>query len=126
MWPYENPARFDAEKTLIARYYSGSKIIIGQQVEVYTKFSGRINPYYIVKIVYPEDFPDDYPPEPYIVEPIIKDALHMLGKSMPCIGTRSDFSPATSGKMILDWTRKWIQAYEIYRATGHWPDFNEL
>jgi hypothetical protein len=82
---------------------------------------------YLIRVTYPEAFPDQ-PPDVTIAHPPIPAGVpHMLGPHRPCLylpsqGPSSGWDPAcTTAATFVGWTALWIHAYETWRATGAWP-----
>jgi len=82
---------------------------------------------YCVEVLYPPAFPDD-PPEVSILHPRLPaDTPHLLLGKRPCLfdpraGPRHGYDPgATTAATLVAWTSLWINAFETWRATGHWP-----
>ena len=82
---------------------------------------------YLVKITYPQQFPD-YAPEVIIEGHRFPTAVpHLLDGSKPCLftpvmGPRHGYDPArTTAATLVGWTALWIHAYETWRAVGAWP-----
>lgn len=82
---------------------------------------------YLARVLYPGRFPDE-PPLVFIDEPALDPAApHLLSGGRPCLylpsqGPRNGYDPArTTAATLVAWTVLWVNAYEIWRATGNWP-----
>jgi len=77
---------------------------------------------YIVRVNYPPDFPYS-PPAAYVVKPTLLPTPHEYEGRRLCLHGLNQTNPDTSGKNILDWAKKWLEAYEGWLDNGqsHWP-----
>jgi hypothetical protein len=82
---------------------------------------------YLVRVIYPTDFPDEAPVV-LIPEPEFPSGVpHLLDGNRPCLyrpmqGARNGYDPArTTAATLVAWTALWINAYETWRATDVWP-----
>lgn len=118
-WYKQRQERRKAEIVAIKTIYPKARILIHKgHFVVFLKVPGR-RAHYLVKVIYPNDFPYKQP-KAYVVEPRIKDAPHRWSDGSLCF--HEDYEgPRTSGKIILDLSRKWIEAYERWVDTGRWP-----
>ena len=91
----------------------------GNNLVIFHQFFTRKNRY-VVKMVYPEGFPYDHP-RVYVVNPIIYNAPHRYPDGALSIHFVPD-GPHISGKMTFDGAKKWLEAFERWRTTGHWPE----
>jgi hypothetical protein len=121
-WYERKPERYNAEVKLIMRNHRKARLFIDKgRLVVFLKIRGR-KADYIAKIIYPEEFPYEQP-EAYIVEPRIKEAPHRWSDGHLSIHGIKD-GPDISGKIILDWTKLWVLAFENWLDTGRWPKKN--
>ena len=119
-WYEKNKERFLIEKKLFRRHYPQAIIIINnKRVIVFKKVLGKKHSY-LIKIVYPRDFPNSQP-RAYIVKPHIKKVHHQFSDSELCLYDSREVGPQTSGKVICDWCVRWIKAYEVWLSSGKWP-----
>jgi ubiquitin-protein ligase len=88
------------------------------------------NPYHVVKILYPRDYPNR-PAEAYILKPRIYSEKHQYEDGQLCLfnpkdGEHYGWNPARSTAVtVTAWAVQWIYAYYTWRATGDWPGIEE-
>lgn len=82
---------------------------------------------YLIRIVYPLDFPDDAPTV-RLEEPDLPDNTpHVLSANRLCLylpteGPRHGYDPArTTAATFVAWTAHWIHCFEDWQETGVWP-----
>jgi hypothetical protein len=119
-WYTERPLRYKKELEVLGMYYPNTKINWenGLLVAFHEFFTPRNR--YLVKIIYPENFPFKRP-KAYVVIPYIKDAPHRYPDGALSIHFDNEGSQI-SGKNIFDGAKKWIEAYEGWLRTGSWPE----
>lgn len=83
---------------------------------------------YLVEIVYPSRFPDDYPLA-YVVDPPITEAPHMYRRDHHLCLFAADDDPdrtyvpeRTTAATIACWSSAWLFCYEQYTILGYWPE----
>jgi len=119
-WYKERPERYNAEITLIRRIYPRARLVFEKsRLVALLKVHGN-NSTYILKLVYPGEFPYSRP-RAYITEPKIKGPPHFFEDGALCIYPDQE-GPQTSGKIILDLAIKWIKAYEYWLKGNDWPE----
>jgi hypothetical protein len=119
-WYKERKERYIAETSLIRRLYPSARIGFERgRLVVLLKIRGRKATYYI-KIEYPDSFPYALP-KALILEPKIKKNPHQYNDKSLCFYPDNE-GPQISGKIMLDWTIKWIIAYENWLDGNEWPD----
>lgn len=85
---------------------------------------------HVLKILYPDDFPNR-PPEAYIVRPKIYSEKHQFEDGQLCLFNPKDgagygWNPTKSTAVtVAAWGVQWIYAYYTWRATGAWPGQEE-
>lgn len=124
-WYETNPARFEAEKRLLAQHHPGTKIIIqGGQVKLTKKIRTKKNTYLIEGT-----FPKGYPYSPVcvkVIEPKLKSGVpHRYCDGRLCLHSGCDVGPETTAKIILDWTVQWLLTYEKWLDGERWPKNNQ-
>ncbi|MFA5033796.1 MAG: hypothetical protein WC614_12365 [bacterium] len=122
-WYERDKERFLLEVKLIKRHYPNAKTgISNNTVVVYKKFLGKFNNYF-VKIVYPHNFPYT-PPDVNILSPHIEISPHQFPNreknenGKPCLYDSAEVGHQTTGKVICDWSVRWLKAYEVWLASG--------
>jgi hypothetical protein len=119
-WFERNNDRFQGEKLALKRFYPKARLYIKRgRVVIFLKVCGRKRSY-IVQVIYPNDFPYEQP-KSYIIKPKIKKAPHRFRDGSLSIHGKYE-GPRISGKIILDWSVRWIQAYENWLDSDEWPD----
>lgn len=117
-WYKQRPQRCKAEMMAIKRIYPKARILEYKgHLLIFLKVPSR-KTRYLIKVVYPGDFPYGQP-RAYVIEPKIKDAPHRWPDGRLSVHEDHE-GPHTSGKIILDLTKKWIEAYEKWLDTGRW------
>lgn len=85
---------------------------------------------HVLKIMYPDDFPNR-PPEAYIVRPKIFSEKHQFEDGQLCLFNPKDgagygWNPTKSTAVtVAAWGIQWVYAYYTWRATGTWPGQEE-
>jgi len=119
-WYERRPERCRKELMLIKQTYSKARIFLRKgKIAVFLKIRGR-KMVYLIKVIYTDSFPCEQP-KAFIVEPNIKQAPHRWGDGHLSIHGSKE-PPEISGKIILDWSIKWIEAYENWLDTGKWSE----
>lgn len=122
-WYKRNPARFECELALLKRHYPKTRFFNQKgKLTIYLKIPGKKDNY-LAKVIYPDDFPYEQP-KAYIVEPKIDnlyEKIHMFRDGSLCLARPEQMGPQTSGKVICDWVRKWLESYEMWLSTGKFP-----
>lgn len=122
-WYKSNPARFEMEKLLLARFYHGVKIVIEKgKMRVVMKLRTRKADYH-VKGFFPRDFPYS-PLNVYIRKPRLQSPPHVYDGGKLCLHYDDGVGPETTAKIYLDWTKQWIAAYEKWLDGKDWPKTN--
>ena len=82
---------------------------------------------YLVRVTYPETFPDGAPVVA-IEEPTLpENAPHVLDRQRLCLfrpldGPRYGYDPArTTAATLVAWTAHWVHCFEHWQETGQWP-----
>lgn len=124
-WFEVNPLRFELEKRLLGLHHPGCKLIKqnGQfSVLVQVQTNKRS---YVVRGIFPDRFPIE-PMQVQIEKPEITDNpphyFHCNGRL--CLYGSSNCGIETTAKVYIDWSKQWIQCYEDWQKTGHWPITN--
>lgn len=82
---------------------------------------------YIVRVTYPQGFPDESPVVTIEKPGLPSGTPHLLDGNRPCLyqpsqGSRHGYDPArTTAGTLVAWTALWIHAFETWRATDVWP-----
>jgi ubiquitin-protein ligase len=85
---------------------------------------------HVLKILYPEDFPNR-PPEAYIVKPKVYSEKHQFEDGQLCLfnpkdGTGYGWNPTKGTAVtVAAWGIQWLYAHYTWRATGAWPGEEE-
>jgi hypothetical protein len=120
-WYEKRPERYEAEQMLIKKYYPKARIFERKgRIIVFLKIRGR-KTNYLIETIYPKDFPYEQP-KAFVTKPQIEDALHRWGDGSLSLHGVIKEPPRLSGKIILDWSKKWVFAYENWVDTGVWPE----
>jgi hypothetical protein len=119
-WYRERPERYDAEITLIRRWYPGARIAFEHGSLVVRINLRSRSTVYRIRLVYPKEFPYSRP-RVYVTEPKIKGSPHVFNDGALCIYPDQE-GPQTSGKIILDLALKWLSAYEKWLKGYDWPE----
>jgi len=119
-WYEHDRTRYEAEKIAVRKYYPRVRIFMKRkQLILLLKVQGRKRSY-MIQVVYPNDFPFDRP-KAYCVKPNIRNAPHLYKDGR--LSIHGDYeSSRTSGKNVLDWAKKWLEAYENWLDTGKWSE----
>jgi hypothetical protein len=123
-WYERNPQRFEAEINLIKQNHPGARIFIQRgKVTIYLKVTENKNRY-LAEIVYPEDFPYKQPRACIIKPqlPNLHEKIHRFRDGSLCLARPEQMGPQTSGKVICDWVKGWVKAYEVWLRTGRFPN----
>lgn len=116
-WYERDKERFLLEIKLLKRHYPNAKTgIKSNSFLVYKKFLGKFNDY-LIKMIYPYNFPYS-PPRAYVINPRIEKSPHQFTNAEPCLYDTNEVGPQTTGKVICDWAARWIKAYEVWLASG--------
>lgn len=82
---------------------------------------------YLVRVTYPETFPEDPPMVTIEEPPLPENAPHVLKRHKLCLfrpldGPRFGYDPArTTAATLVAWTAHWIHCFEHWQETGQWP-----
>lgn len=80
---------------------------------------------YVVRVTYPECFPDDAPRVEILHPRLPEGTPHVISPQRPCLyrgGPRDGYDPGTTtAATLVAWTALWIHAFETWQSTGTWP-----
>ena len=82
---------------------------------------------YLVRLTYPDHFPDQAPAVKIEEPELVPSTPHLLSQARPCLynwveGPAHGYDPArTTAATLVAWTALWVHAYETWQATGAWP-----
>ncbi len=85
---------------------------------------------HVLKILYPDDYPQR-PPEAYVIKPKIYSEKHQFEDGQLCLfnpkdGASYGWNPSRSTVVtVAAWGIQWLYAYYTWRATGNWPGTEE-
>jgi len=100
------------------------------QGTVEVNLAGLREPEHILKILYPEDYPNR-PAEAYVLEPRVYSKKHQYEDGQLCLfnpkdGEQYGWNPARSTAVtVTAWAVQWLYAYYTWKATGDWPGIEE-
>ncbi|MBM4032147.1 MAG: hypothetical protein FJ291_10220 [Planctomycetes bacterium] len=119
-WFERDQVRLLREARLLKRHHPQARLVIQDgELVAYKKVQGVYGEY-LIKVVYPHDFPGA-PPAAFVVRPRLGHTPHQYQGGRLCLHSPEEVGPQTSGKVICDWAVRWIAAYERWKQTGHWP-----
>ena len=121
-WYDKEKGRFLLEVRLLRRHYPEARIIVNDGILViFKKVMGKRRNY-LLKIVYPNNFPQEVP-SAYVVKPEIGRTPHSFSSGRLCLHSAREAGPQLSGKVIMDWSTEWVAAYERWLKSGksYWP-----
>lgn len=119
-WYEAKPKRLTLEITAIKQVYPSAKAIIEKgRLIVFLNVQGE-KTVYLLKVVYPIDFPYDEP-KAYVFKPRIKDAPHRWRDGSLCFEGDAE-PPNLSGRIVLDWSVNWLKVFENWLDGKDWPD----
>lgn len=75
---------------------------------------------YRISVVYPQTFPYGEL-QVFVLSPTLLSSPHQFSNGQLCLGHA--FGACTSAVTTAAWAATWLSAYEVYRATGNWPEF---
>lgn len=112
-WYERNKHRLALELGLLRRHHRDARILIDQnRLVVFKKIYHRRT--YLVKMTYPRNFPYAQP-KVFVVKPSVR-THHQWKDDSLCLFKPNQVGPKTSGKVILDWTIKFLKEYEEGRT----------
>lgn len=119
--------RFTAEAEAMRRFPEFRATVddaglLGWAGWLHSALPGR-NPY-LVRVTYPECFPDEAPSVAIVRPQLPHEVPHLLSGQHPCLYSphRDGYDPArTTAATLVAWTALWIHAFETWRSTGDWP-----
>jgi len=123
-WYESNPARFEMEKRLLARFHPGVKIIKKSgKMHVLKKFRTRKDTY-LLDAIFPDRFPYSSV-QVFVRQPRLKKSPpHQFSGGQICLHGSRDVGPETTAKVYLDWAVQWIKTYERWLDGETWPPTN--
>lgn len=129
MWYDRNPVRLLEEKEIMGRAFPRARLVrlssghLAWVLGIVTNQGGK----YLVQIRYPEGFPAAYPLA-HVLDPPISGAPHQYADGHLCLFSTNDrpersYEPSrTTVATIAAWVAAWLASYEIWRASGTWPE----
>lgn len=140
MWWDDYPKRLNKEINALNKNYPGLSLVLSGHPSSHCTYCGAINAenkhfvvfaeietrlgcQYPVEMIYPCNFPNHIP------SVWLKKALdpkapsHQYRDGRLCL-TDKEVNPAISGVMVLTWAYGWLNCYDIWRKTGHFPSKN--
>lgn len=85
---------------------------------------------HVLKILYPEDYPNRAP-EAYVLKPSLYSEKHQFEDGQLCLfnpkdGTQYGWNPSSGTAVtVAAWGIQWLYAYYTWRAMGKWPGEEE-
>ena len=124
---YKTPqyeARLGMEALALKAHFPAARLLRdtnGQLHWVLTVRSVQGNPYEVC-LTYPQDFPT-HAIQAFVLSPQLTENIpHIYMTRELCLGHSA--TARTSAVTIATWTAAWLSAFEFWRATGEWPEFN--
>jgi hypothetical protein len=108
-WYQKNKTRFLLEKKLIRRHYPTARIFTdNKKIVILMKIS--LKRLYLIEMIYPKNFPYSQP-KVFVKKPSVFTSDQYKDGSL-CLFDPNQAGPQISGKMLLDWTIKFLKDYE--------------
>ena len=126
-WYSLNKPRFEIEKKLLREHHSQVELHVpkkaGGCVTLHKKVRTSRDVYHLEG-----KFAHNHPYSPMtfkITQPKLKyNTPHCFSSGVLCLHRDNEVGPQTTAKVYLDWAIQWIQTYEQWLETGHWPKTN--
>lgn len=125
-WFQRDKERYRLEVKLLKKHFPNARVVIYRgRLVIFHKVRGKFNQY-LVRIIYPKNFPHSQSWQVKVVKPEISGAPHQFKNGSLCLFAPNQVSSQTSGKIIADWSKRWVKAYEKWRDAGKWPSFKTV
>lgn len=125
---YKHPqyeARLAMEALALKAHFPAARLLRdtnGQLHWTLTVRSLRGQPYEVC-LTYPPDFPTQ-PIQAFVLSPQLPEYMpHIYETRALCLGHSA--TARTSAVTTATWTATWLSAFEVWRATGEWPEFKK-
>lgn len=120
-WFRKDKRRYQVEVRNLKRHHPQARVFIKDgRLIILHKVAGRFDKY-LIKVVYPQGFPYAQDWVVKVVKPEIVGAPDQFKNGGLCLFGSSNVGPQTTGKVMVDWSRKWVKAYEQWKVTGRMP-----
>ncbi len=112
------------------------KLVVPQFGLLYWQGTVEVNlstlksPEHVLKIVYPNEYPNR-PAEAYVLKPHIYSEKHQYEDGQLCLfnpkdGEQYGWNPGQSTAVTISkWAIEWLYAYYTWRVIGEWPGVEE-